>query len=56
MVLIVDGNSEQVVHAQRKVGLHRSYREKKNPICECSMNLIKSDEITKIAPHVRTDF
>ena len=32
MVLILDGKSEQVVHARRK----KAFQRKKNPICDCS--------------------
>ena len=51
--LMLDGNSEQVSHAQRKIGLFRE--EEKNPICDCSLyhQMPCTDQITGIAPYMR---
>ena len=48
VVLIVDGNSEHVAHARRKIDLSRE----KKTICDCSRSdqMPKTDQITEIAP------
>ena len=48
-ICILVGNSENVEHAWRKIGLLRE--EKKNPICDCSRSnqLPWTDKISKIA-------
>ena len=48
MVIIIDGNSEHVAIALRKIGLYGGEKM----ICDCS----RSNEITKIATYVRTYF
>ena len=55
MVLILDGNSADLAHAQRKIGL---FRGEKNPICNCSRSnrMHATDKIIEIAPYVRTCF
>ena len=48
MVNILDGNSENIVHAYRKIGLFGE----NNTIFDC----FRSYQITEIAPYVRTFF
>ena len=50
MVLILDGNTENFAHAQKKLGL---FREKKS-ICDYSRSnqMPKTDQLTEIAPYV----
>ena len=52
MVLILDGNSEHVAHAWRIM----VFSEKKKTICDYSRSkqMPKTEQITEIAPHVRT--
>ena len=52
MVLILDGNSKHVAR------VYRSFRRKKNLICECSRSypMHLTGQITEIAPYVRTYF
>ena len=54
IVLILDGNSEHVAHAWRKIGIFG----KKNMICDGSRSkqMPYTDQITKIAPYARTYF
>ena len=50
MVLILDGNSEQVECAWRKIGLF----EEKNPICDRSRSnqIPQTDQTSDIAPYL----
>ena len=53
MVLILDGNSEHVAHAWRKIG---SFEKKKKKICHRSYQMPWLVQLTKISPYVRTHF
>ena len=55
MVLILDGNSERVGHALRKIGL---FGEKKSDLWlhSRSNQMPETDQITDIAPYVLTYF
>ena len=55
IVLILEGNSEHVAHAWRKICLIGFL---KNPICDCSQSnqMHQTDQITDFAPHVRNYF
>ena len=54
MVLIIDGNSEQVAHAWKEIDL---FGEKKNPIFVCSRSKQPlSGSNNSIAPYLRTYF
>ena len=54
MVPILDGNSEHVAHALRKIGLFGE----NNPICDSFWPncVLITDQITEIAPYMHTNF